>query len=33
MKAGEIKWVPSAVTHALTNVGDKEAKWVTLEFR
>src|SRR5581483_8227196 len=33
MKAGDVKWVRSAVTHALTNVGDKEAKWVTLEFR
>lgn len=33
MKSGDIKWVRSAVTHTITNVGDKEAKWVTLEFR
>lgn len=32
MKAGDVKWVPSAVTHTLTNVGDKAAKWIVLEF-
>jgi quercetin dioxygenase-like cupin family protein len=31
-KAGEVKWVPGGYTHTLTNVSDKPARFVTLEF-
>ena len=33
MKAGDIKWIDAGTTHALTNVGRAEAKFVTLEFQ
>lgn len=32
MKSGEIKWVEGNLTHSLTNVGNTDAKFVTLEF-
>ena len=32
MKRGEIKWVPGAFSHTLTNTGKTQAKLVTLEF-
>jgi quercetin dioxygenase-like cupin family protein len=31
-KAGDVKWLPGGYTHTLTNVGQQEAKFVTLEF-
>jgi quercetin dioxygenase-like cupin family protein len=31
-KAGEIKWLPGGYTHRLTNVGQKPARFVTVEF-
>jgi quercetin dioxygenase-like cupin family protein len=33
MKSGDIKWVEAGLTHSITNVGDAEAKFVTLEFQ
>jgi quercetin dioxygenase-like cupin family protein len=33
MKSGDIKWIEAGLTHSLTNVGDAEAKFVTLEFQ
>jgi quercetin dioxygenase-like cupin family protein len=33
MKSGDIKWIDADLTHGLTNVGTKEAKFVTLEFQ
>jgi beta-alanine degradation protein BauB len=32
LKAGDIAWVEGGYTHALTNVGQQEAMFVTLEF-
>lgn len=32
MKAGEILWIPSGVTHATTNIGTSPATFITLEF-
>jgi quercetin dioxygenase-like cupin family protein len=32
LKAGDVKWVPGGYTHTLTNVGEQEARFVTLEF-
>lgn len=32
LKAGDIKWLPGGYTHTLTNTGQKEAHFVTLEF-
>ncbi|SRR5712692_1431327 len=31
-KAGDVKWLPGGYTHTLTNVGKREAKFITLEF-
>jgi quercetin dioxygenase-like cupin family protein len=33
MKSGDIKWIEAGVTHSLTNVGNGNAKFVTLEFQ
>ena len=33
MKSGDIKWIEAGLTHSLTNVGNAEAKFVTLEFQ
>jgi quercetin dioxygenase-like cupin family protein len=33
MKAGDVRWVAGGFTHTVMNVGNKEAKFVTLEFR
>jgi quercetin dioxygenase-like cupin family protein len=33
MKSGDIKWIEADLTHSITNVGDAEAKFVTLEFQ
>jgi quercetin dioxygenase-like cupin family protein len=33
LKSGDIKWIPSAITHTLTNVGENQAKWIVLEFQ
>lgn len=33
MKSGDIKWIDANLTHSLTNVGTKEAKFVILEFQ
>jgi quercetin dioxygenase-like cupin family protein len=33
LKAGDIAWVEGGYTHALTNVGKQEAKFITLEFQ
>jgi len=32
LKSGEVKWLPGGYTHTLTNVGKKDAKFITLEF-
>jgi quercetin dioxygenase-like cupin family protein len=32
MKSGEVKWLEGGMTHTMTNVGPKEAKFVMLEF-
>jgi len=32
LKAGDIKWLPGGYAHTLTNTGQKEARFVTLEF-
>ena len=32
LKAGDIKWLPGGYTHTLTNTGQTEARFVTLEF-
>lgn len=32
LKSGEVKWVPGGYTHTLTNVGQKAARLVTIEF-
>jgi hypothetical protein len=32
MKTGDVRWVDGGFTHTVTNVGPKEAKFVTLEF-
>jgi len=32
LKSGEAKWVPGGYTHTLTNVGERTAKFVTVEF-
>jgi quercetin dioxygenase-like cupin family protein len=32
IKSGDVKWLPGAYTHTLTNTGKQEAKFVTLEF-
>jgi quercetin dioxygenase-like cupin family protein len=32
LKSGEVKWLPGGYTHTLTNTGQHEAKFVTLEF-
>jgi quercetin dioxygenase-like cupin family protein len=32
LKAGDVKWAPGGYTHTLTNVGQQEARFVTLEF-
>jgi quercetin dioxygenase-like cupin family protein len=31
-KAGDVKWLPGGYSHTLTNTGQKEARFVTLEF-
>jgi quercetin dioxygenase-like cupin family protein len=31
--AGDVQWVPAGVKHKLTNVGDRPARWITLEFK
>ncbi len=33
MKSGDVKWFESGLTHSLTNVGQANAKFVTLEFQ
>lgn len=33
LKAGEVAWEKGGLTHALTNIGTKNAKLITLEFR
>lgn len=33
MKSGDIKWIEAGLTHSITNVGNAEAKFVTLEFQ
>lgn len=33
MKSGDIKWLEAGLTHSITNVGTREAKFVTLEFQ
>ncbi len=33
MKSGDVKWVEAGITHSITNVGNAEAKFVTLEFQ
>jgi len=32
LKSGEVKWVPGGYAHTLTNVGQKAARFVTIEF-
>jgi quercetin dioxygenase-like cupin family protein len=32
MKSGDVKWLEAGVTHTITNVGMKQAKFVELEF-
>jgi len=32
LKSGEVKWLQGGLTHTVTNVGTKTAKFVTLEF-
>jgi quercetin dioxygenase-like cupin family protein len=32
MKAGDVKWLPRGVTHAITNVGASPATFITVEF-
>lgn len=31
MKAGEIRWIPGGITHAMTNIGTSPATFITLE--
>jgi quercetin dioxygenase-like cupin family protein len=31
-KSGDVKWLPGAYTHTLTNVGKSPAQFVTVEF-
>jgi quercetin dioxygenase-like cupin family protein len=31
-KSGDVKWLPGGYTHALTNVGKQQGRFVTLEF-
>jgi quercetin dioxygenase-like cupin family protein len=33
MKAGEVKWIPAGPAHTLMNLGKKNARAITLEFR
>jgi len=30
---GDVQWVPAGVKHKLTNVGDRPARWITMEFK
>jgi len=32
LKAGDVRWLPSRLTHAVMNVGKQQARFVTLEF-
>jgi hypothetical protein len=32
MRAGEVLWIPRGITHATTNVGQKQARFIVFEF-